>query len=161
MAQKLSSVDGKALVELRHLLDAAIQFDQAAMGNVQIFDPRKKELRILVQRGFNDDFLSHFRVVKASDASACGRAAGGIVPVVIRDVMCEIGFEPHRAVAQSAGFRSVKSVPIRGEDGRLLGVISTHCRETRGDWDVNSLDDLIPSLATILESPTLKDAPAA
>lgn len=140
------------LAKLNALLTEAIKLNRAAMGNIQIYDPRTKTLQIIAHQGFKKDFLSHFRVVKAADATACGRAAGSAVPVIIPDVERELGFEPHRAIAKSAGFRSVISVPILGAEGRLDGIISTHCREPRSDWDAHALKDLTPRIAALLET---------
>lgn len=134
------------------LLDRAIALDRADFGNVQAFDPRTKTLRIVAQRGFDEDFLAYFRCVKAFDSSACGRAAGLGGAVVIADVERDPGFARHRKIAEAAGFRSVKSVPIRGRDGELVGVLSTHCRKPRRLWDLGAVVPVLAELAERLEA---------
>src|SRR5579872_7447568 len=123
------SASSRDLARLQALLTQAIMLHRAAMGNIQIYDRGTRTLQIIAHQGFKRSFLSHFRLVKASDPTACGRAAGSVVPVIIPDVERELGFEPHRAIARSAGFRSVLSVPILGAGRQLDGIVSTNCRE--------------------------------
>jgi hypothetical protein len=42
------------------------------------------------------------------------------------DVAADRGFEPHREIAASSGFRAVQSTPLADREGRLIGVVSTH-----------------------------------
>lgn len=141
----------ETLAQLRELLARAIRLDGAQLGNIQLYDPSTKTLRIVVHEGFDQRFLSHFAVVNAFDSSACGRAAGVRSPIVIADVASDPAFKPHLAVAEAAGFRAVKSVPIVGADGRLLGILSTHAREPRHDWYPHGLRTIDLELAAALE----------
>ena len=136
---------------LNYYLEEAIQNDKADMGNIQVFDAETDILQIIAQRGFKTHFLEYFRVVKAFDTSACGRAIGLKNPIVIGDVMQDIAFIPHRSIAISAGFRAVKSVPIFSTDQKLLGVISTHYETPKWTWDPNALVDVVKSLSELLQ----------
>lgn len=135
---------------LLSILDRAIALDGADMGTMQKLD-EDGLLRIYAQRGFDSEFLRHFAEVRAFDGSACGRAAGSAGCVVVPDIELDIAFEPHRAVARRNGMRSVKSCPVRAEDGRLLGVLSTHCRGPRYGWDRAHLDELLLEAARVLD----------
>ncbi len=75
--------------------------------------------------------------------------------MIIIDVMLDIAFIPHRDIARSAGFRSVKSVPIFSKPKNLLGVISTHFTNPKWDWEMNKLDEVIGELAELLPLKTL------
>jgi len=59
---------------LEEVLDAAIALLDADMGNVQLFDPQTRRLRIVAQRGFREDFLEHFRGVGADPKRQSARA---------------------------------------------------------------------------------------
>jgi GAF domain-containing protein len=116
-------------VSLSHVLDTALETAltllRADLGTIQINDPAAGALRIAVQAGFSAEFLQYFAVV-SDDRSACGRAARGLAQVVIADVREDPPFAPHREIAAASGFRAVQSTPLVDQDGRLLGMLSTH-----------------------------------
>lgn len=107
------------------LLEKVMSLARADRGNVQLADPQSGTLRIIAQHGFDEKFLDHFAVV-ADRGSACGRAASRNAQLVITDVLADRGFEPHREIAASSGFRAVQSTPLADREGRLVGVVSTH-----------------------------------
>jgi GAF domain-containing protein len=108
-----------------HLLEEVLSLARADRGNVQLADPESGTLRIIAQHGFDERFLHHFKEV-TDDGSACGRAAKRNAQLVITDVLFDRGFEPHREIAASSGFRAVQSTPLTDREGRLVGVVSTH-----------------------------------
>ena len=112
---------------LDQALDGAITFLAADFGSIQLAHPRTKVLRLVSQRGFGDDFIDHFAVVRNMQA-VCGLAARTGTHSVIADVETDPGFGPHRAIAAASGFRAVLSVPLIDDAGALRGVISTHFR---------------------------------
>jgi len=113
---------------LDEILAAVIELLGAEKGNIQLLDAEGSILSIVVQRGFEPDFLEFFREVSATDDSACGRALRSGQRVVIEDVETDALFEPFRAIARSAGFRSVISTPLVSPDGAPLGMVSTYFR---------------------------------
>ena len=132
---------------LAELLAEAITRDRAAKGNIQVFDPTSNTLQIVVHQGFDEAFLKHFKSVKPFDASACGRAFGAGRCIMIPDVLRDEAFAPHREIALANGFRSVKSLPIDGPDGRLLGVLSTHSPDVRWDWELDNTRQVAVEIA--------------
>jgi len=135
------------------ILSATIDLLGADKGNVQIFDPGRKVLRIAAQRGFEQDFLEFFREVSVEDNTACGRAlrAGG--PVVIEDNELDADYAPYRSVAQAAGYRAVVSAPLLGRDNVLLGMVSAHFRSPHrpSDTDLQRLDLYARRAASFIE----------
>ena len=83
-------------------------------------------LTIVAPRGFNDEFLSFFRLATATCGSACGTAIKERGSVVIEDVLLDREFVPYRNIALKAGFRAVQSTPLISSSGAFLGVVSTH-----------------------------------
>jgi PAS domain S-box-containing protein len=112
---------------LAEVLDATIALHGADFGNAHLFDPERGALEIVAQRGFEKQFLDHFKEVR-DETSACGRAWASGRRVVIEDVQADPGFEPHRRIAAAAGVRAVQSTPLISRGGELLGMLSTHFR---------------------------------
>lgn len=117
---------------LEETLAAIIELQRADLGNIQLYDPESATLRIVAQRGFSQAFLDHFRVVDATQPSACGRALRKRARVIIEDVEADPEYAPDRSVAADAGYRAVQSTPIFAHDGAIKGMLSTHFREPRG-----------------------------
>jgi len=103
-----------------------LELTGADLGNVQLMNWKTGSLTIVAQRGFNDDFLSFFRLVTATCGSACGRAIKEGGSGVIEDVLLDGEFAPYRTIALEAGFRAVQSTPLISSSGAFLGVVSTH-----------------------------------
>ena len=127
---------------LAQILDASIELIGADMGNIQIYQPARDTLEIIVQRGFNQESLDRFETVTAGDGTACGRALASRERVIIEDVERDELFRPHRATAARAGYRAVLSVPLISRRGDILGVLSTHCQEPHrpGERELRMLD---------------------
>jgi signal transduction histidine kinase/ActR/RegA family two-component response regulator len=113
---------------MEKMLDSAIALLGADMGTVQLLDSHKRVLEIVVQRGFQQDFLDFFREVSAADDCACGRTLREGGTTIIEDVETEDSYAPYRQIAAAAGYRSVQSTPLRARDGAVLGMLSTHFR---------------------------------
>ena len=111
---------------LQEMLAATIELLGADKGNVQLLDAEQGVLRIVAQQGFAPEFLDFFRAVSAKDDSACGRALRAGRPVAIEDVAAEPSYAPFLAIARSAGYRAVISMPLIGYGDRPLGVLSAH-----------------------------------
>jgi PAS domain S-box-containing protein len=113
---------------LKEILNATIALQKADFGNIQLYNPETQALEIAAQVGFRQDFLDYFSSVRETGA-ACGRAMQQRERVIIEDVQTDPGFEPHRQIAASAGFRAVQSTPLFNGKGALLGMLSTHFRQ--------------------------------
>ncbi|MEV6302745.1 GAF domain-containing protein [Actinoplanes sp. NPDC051861] len=109
------------------LLSAALALTRAPMGNVQL--AAEDGLRIAAQHGFDADFLEHFAFVRGRD-SACGVALAESRAVHVHDVEQSEAFPagPSRDAVLEAGVRAVRSIPLIGDGGTLLGVMSVHYR---------------------------------
>src|SRR6218665_450151 len=77
------------------------------------------------------DGLSHDYVERINQTNPVGlgstapssRAYSGGRPVVVSDIAAERGFEPWGGIAQEQGYRSMISVPLRGDRG-ILGTLN-------------------------------------
>jgi signal transduction histidine kinase len=138
---------------LEEVLDAAIALLEADMGNVQLFDPQTRELKIVAHRGFREDCLEHLRTVGADPGAVCGGAAQHRERAIVEDVQAAPGFAPLQAIAASAGFRAVQSTPVTSRSGELLGVLSTHFRNPHrpSERDLRMIDLYARQAAEFLE----------
>jgi diguanylate cyclase (GGDEF)-like protein/PAS domain S-box-containing protein len=116
---------------LEEILDAAIEMLEAAMGLIQLYDPRTRTLEIVAHRGLCQEFLDYFRSVSADEGSACARVMKSEGRIIIEDVQTDPEFEPHWPIAASAGFRAVQSTLLTSRSGQLLGVLSTQFHQPR------------------------------
>ena len=114
---------------LEELLDTVIDLQTADFGNIQLLDSETGVLRIAAHLGFSQHFLDCFASVDSRDDSACGRALRAGTRVIIEDVETDGEYLSFRAVAAQEGYRAAQSTPIRGHDGVLLGMLSTHFRQ--------------------------------
>ena len=113
---------------LDEVLDASLALLDADKGNIQLHDPDSDTLRIVAHRGFNDEFLAHFRNAAPDPAATCGRALRSRGRVIVEDVQTDPSFAMHRDAAAAAGFRAVQSTPVMSRNGQVLGILSTHFR---------------------------------
>jgi PAS domain S-box-containing protein len=129
-------------VALDEVLDAAIALLDADYGNIQLYNPHKKGLEIVVQRGFPQAFLDSFRLVGTEDNSACGRALRSGQRIIIEDVLTDEEYTNFRDIAAAAGYRAVQSTPLLVPGGTVLGMLSTHFRSPHrpSEHQLNLLD---------------------
>jgi PAS domain S-box-containing protein len=125
-SQLLATRDLRAALD--EVLDAAIALLDADYGNIQLYNPHKKGLEIVVQRGFPQAFLDTFRLVRTEDDSACGRALRSGRRIIIEDVLTDEEYTNLRDIAAAAGYRAVQSTPLLVPGGAVLGMLSTHFR---------------------------------
>lgn len=114
--------------ELDEALREAVEAAHASKGLLQLYDAQSAVLEVVAQTGFGEEFLQLFRAVKAFDPSACGRALGLKAPVVIDDVRTEAAFSPFMRTIEVEAFRSVKAMPLTGDEG-IVGIVSIHFRD--------------------------------
>lgn len=112
---------------LDEMLTAVIELLGADKGDIQLLE-EGDVLRIIAQRGFSREFLAFFTEVSAAENCGCGRALRQRGRVIIEDIERDELYAPYRAIARSAGYRSLVASPMTGADGTCLGVVTTHFR---------------------------------
>jgi PAS domain S-box-containing protein len=146
--QQVSSIyvrEGNLELALNQLLAAAIAVTHADMGNIQLYDPTTRKLKIAAQRGFGPAFLAFWNTVSEGDG-ACGTAYDRLQRVIIEDVTKSPIFvgTPALAVQLEAQVRAVQSTPLVSRSGVFIGMVSTHYRTARlPDEDVFPFLDLL------------------
>lgn len=143
---------------LTHFLDDAIEATGAQTGNIQLFDPACRGLRIAAHRGFKEDFLSYFAIVRA-DGSACAAAMNTASRIIVPDVSSDPIFKGRKSgeVMLRAQSLAVQSTPLFTSRGQFLGVISTHFRrpKTPSRTGLRQLDAVTRDLVAKIEEQLL------
>jgi len=113
---------------LYNLLDAVIEATQADFGDLQLMDSSSGGLKIVAQRGFENDFLDFFRCVK-DESTACGVALKRRQRVIVKDITrhsiyCGPGSRATLEALLSARVRALHSTPLYNSSGNVIGVLS-------------------------------------
>jgi PAS domain S-box-containing protein len=123
-----------ATKELRSLHEEVVAgmlaLHSADLGTLQLYNPESGTLEVAVHRGFQQDALEGLRDVSGRIPAWDSVLRAGKC-VSIEDVLADPNFEPHWAIAASAGFRAMQITPLINRNGELLGFISTHFRQQR------------------------------
>jgi PAS domain S-box-containing protein len=133
MARRLHELDLRLLVpkDLRQLchevVTSMIELQKADMGSLQLSDAETGTLEVLAHHGFEHDVPEKLRDISSSNPIWNETLRRGD-SVVVEDVLVNAAFEPHWAVAASAGFRSMQLIPLISQDKEFIGVVSMHFR---------------------------------
>ena len=131
----------------------------ADKGIIQKLDAQG-DLHIRAQFGYDEEYLSCFRKVSASDNRGCGRAVRTCRPVFIADVERDTDYRPYVEGARLAGYRADLSCPIVSRGRNILGVMSAHFAEPKTlAADVIKLVDLHARLAACLMEGSPRSSP--
>lgn len=139
---------------LRKILEVAVAVLKADKGNVLLFEEAENLLRNAISIGFPQDFVDRFPTIHLDAPTACARAFRGQARVVVEDIHRDPDFSKLGGeVCESFGFSAVQSTPLRGRNGRKLGILSTHYdRPYRPkDEDLETLDFYIREAEQIFD----------
>jgi PAS domain S-box-containing protein len=138
---------------LDEMLGACIELLGADKGNVLIFDPVRRMLKIEAHRGVEKHFLDLFGEVSVEIETASGLAMRLGKRVIVEDVQTDERVAPFRAAAAESGFRAVQATPLIGRDGALLGTLSTFFRDVHrpSEQDLQRLDLYARQAADFIE----------
>jgi PAS domain S-box-containing protein len=115
---------------MENILDAAIEIAGADMGNVQLIDRETNTVRMIAQSGFQQPTLQFFTENPGTDV--CGEAIARAERVIVENVATHPIFAgtPAREVVLAAGAHALQATPLISRSGRVVGVISTHHRQS-------------------------------
>src|SRR5262245_36242687 len=136
MASRLQELELRSLGprELRPLchevVGTMIELQKADMGSLQLLDADKGTLEVLAQQGFESDVSEKLRDMSSTNPVWKEILRRGD-SVVVEDVLSDAAFEPHWAVAASAGFRAMQLTPLINQNKDFIGLVSTHFRVQR------------------------------
>ena len=139
---------------LHEILDVGIEITGADKGNIQLVEEDSRTLRIAVQRGFDGWFLDYFDIV-VNGESACGLALESKQRVIVEDITKSEIFagKPSLNVMRESDVLAVQSLPLVSSTGTVLGILSTHFRNTHQptEQELRLMDLLARQTADYLE----------
>lgn len=118
------------------LLDDAIEVMAAAMGHIQLIDPRSANLIVIASRGLSEPFLAFFAEQHGNVSSFCPVPLASPDCAMVEDIRCHapyIGEHSGEMMAQAQSV-AVLTAPLRlcGME-QMVGTISAHWKApTRG-----------------------------
>jgi len=98
----------------------------ARFASAQLYDHKRKRLRVVAQREFAPGLLNQFGEIPITSGTVCARAARQQMPILIPDVTRDEDWIPFLSFSESAGFGGVLSIPLLSRAGNLIGVTSCH-----------------------------------
>lgn len=121
-----SRFDSPLLIVIDRLLEEARMLTGAPCGNLQMMNWKSGCLEIAAEYGFEQEFLTYFAKVDASDATCCGRALQARSQTFLENVETDPFPQGARMVMLRAGARSCQSTPMITSSGAFVGILSTH-----------------------------------
>jgi GAF domain-containing protein/anti-sigma regulatory factor (Ser/Thr protein kinase) len=138
---------------LNNALDKTLEVMETEAGGIYLLDERTGVLNIVVQRGFEPDFVAGIDKLKLGEGFS-GHVAKSGQPLLVRD----ISTDPHftRMVVQAAGLRSAAIIPLSSK-GKVLGTFFTIARSDRefSEQDVQLLTSIGHQIGVAIENTRL------
>jgi PAS domain S-box-containing protein len=169
-AERLQNVATQLLgsrgtVELyEEILDVARAILHADFASIQMFYPERGpsgELRLLSHRGFSEEAAKRWEWVNITTQTACGESLRTRRMVAVPDV-ANCGFitgSDDLEAYRTAGIKAVQSTPLVSRSGSLVGMVSTHWRESH-ELDASerrALDVLARLAADLIEQSRVEE----
>jgi PAS domain S-box-containing protein len=142
---------GELLPLLERILATAADLSGTDKGNIQIYDPKCRRLRIVAHQGLGPRFLEQF--AENGWEEGCSKAAARIERVIVEDLdaIVEGKGSVEQRVLLDDGIRAFQSTPLVSREGRLLGMLNNHFRvPTRPDERSLRLLDVLARMAADL-----------
>jgi PAS domain S-box-containing protein len=138
------------------VLDAAISLMSADMGTMQKYNPERGDLLLLAAKGeFHPEAAAYWERVNRASATSCGMALSLGRRVIVPDIeTCDfMAGTADLDVLRQSSIRATQSTPLVSRSGKLLGMISTLCREPHQPTErtLRSLDVLARQAADLIE----------
>jgi PAS domain S-box-containing protein len=148
------------------ILDGAVSIMRSDFASMQILHPERGtggELRLLAFRGFSPDAAAFWEWVGIDSAgSTCGAALRTGKRVIAADVekcdfMCAT---EDQAMYLQTGIHAVQTTPLVSRSGKIVGMISTHWRNSHepSERDLRVFDILARQAADLIERKKAQEA---
>lgn len=113
---------------LEEIVEALVSIHGAEMGIARVYDPVRRDLRVVASVGLPQEYLGRYGCIPLGDL-ACGLAIERGSPVIIEDVDAEASSFPYQGPARIGGYRAKYSTLMVSRSGELLGTLATCFRE--------------------------------
>ncbi|MBV9761201.1 MAG: PAS domain S-box protein [Acidobacteriaceae bacterium] len=142
-------------VLFNEILDGAMAIMSADFGSIQMLDADCCELNLIAWRNFHPESAEFWRKVSSDSRTSCGAALRHGERIIIPDVRAS-DFSRNTENLRHfmlSGIVAVQSTPLTTREGRVIGILSTHWREshTPGDRELRLLDVLARQATDFIE----------
>ncbi|WP_414468586.1 GAF domain-containing protein [Methanobacterium sp. ACI-7] len=138
------------------ILDTLITTLHADFASIQRFYPKRGELKLLGNRGFDEQSAKFWEWVRPTSKCTCGIALSTRLRAAIPDIKTSdlMAGSKDKEMYQKAGINAVQTTPLISRSGTLLGMFSTHWLEPHEltESEIRSLDILARQAADLLEN---------
>ncbi len=140
------------------LIDAAVSIMRSDFGSMQQYYPHlgaRGELKLLGHRGFSPEAAQFWAWVRADSSCTCGVSINRRARVIAADV-ANTGFMAGTTDQEQllkAGIHAAQSTPLISRGGELVGMITTHWKESHepSERDLRLFDILARLAADLIE----------
>jgi PAS domain S-box-containing protein len=137
------------------ILDAIIGLISADMASIHVFNPWRGALQLRAWKGFHPESAAFWEWIRFDSITTCGLAFSSGCRIVVPDTeTCAflagtLDLDQYRR----SKIRAVQSTPLLSRSGYLLGVISTHWRESHQPTEhtLQRLDVLARQVVDLIE----------
>jgi signal transduction histidine kinase/ActR/RegA family two-component response regulator len=137
------------------ILDTAVTIMQAHFACIHILSPEKRMLQLLGHHGLNERAAQFWARVYPDSASPYAMALGIQERIVLPDILASNALRDSQdlRVFIQNGIRAVQTTPLISRSGKLLGMLSTHWRETHDPTgqELRALDLLARQAADLID----------
>lgn len=116
----------------REVVEAAVEIVGSDAASIQVLDHDRGGLRLVGWRGFDPASAEFWGLVVPDSACTCGLALARGDRVVVSDLEAavELAGSDDLEEYRRSGLRAVQSTPLVAGDGGVLGMVSTHWRQS-------------------------------
>jgi PAS domain S-box-containing protein len=136
------------------ILEATMALLRSDCASMQRIVPKTDELRLLAQKGFDDESAKRWQRIPRDGKTTCSEAFRRRERVIVPDLdQCAFVSKEDRASYRKSGIRSTQSTPLFSRTGELVGIISNHWREIHepSKRELRLLDVLARQAADLIE----------
>lgn len=155
-ALKNGSIDNDHSEVYGLLLDSAMKVMESDLASIQLYCNTTEQLKLVATKNIHPRSIAFWQIVSATSGSICGEALRTQTRITVTDVETIDFVKEEIEIFRLSGIRAVQSTPLVSQQGKLIGMISTHWKEQRqfSENDFEFFDDFARLAADIISQKT-------
>lgn len=144
------------------ILDSAMELMHADFASLQKLLPSEDTLELIAWKNFHPEAAEHWKYIKDSGATSCGRALAAFDRMIVNDInnsQIQVDEKDLDAFRKS-GIIAMQSTPLINRDGKCIGMISTHWNREYypSEHEFNLFDVLARQVTDLIQQRLSEDA---
>ncbi len=134
------------------LLDSAMKVMESDLASIQLYCNTTQQLKLVASKNIHPRSTAFWQTVSAASGSICGEALRKQTRITVTDVETIDFVKEEIEIFRLSYIRAVQSTPLVTQQGKLIGMISTHWKEQRqfSENDFEFFDDFAQLAADII-----------